>query len=239
MALPNWQEVKVIKIKNETDKVRRYWLQFEDIFTFQAGQFVTFDLPISDKKNKRMRSYSISSAPDGSSVIELLIENVPDGMGTDYIFDDVSIGSSLTLRGPLGTFTLPQQLHKDLILICTGTGIAPFMSYIMHIQAQQLPHQNIYLIYGSRHEKDLLYKDELHQLSQDLPSFHYIPTLTQADEQWTGRRGRVHDIYTELCATHQPAYFFLCGLRNMIDDAKIKILELGYEKSDIHLEIYG
>jgi CDP-4-dehydro-6-deoxyglucose reductase len=78
----------------------------------------------------------------------------------------------------------------------------------------------------------------MRQLEQELTDFHYMPTLSREDNGWTGRKGYVHMIYEEL-AHKQPAHFFLCGWKNMIDEAKHRILALGYDRHDIHQELYG
>ena len=70
-----------------------------------------------------------------------------------------------------------------------------------------------------------------------LEKFHYIPTLSR--EEWDGRTGYVHPIYEELCANKQPALFLLCGWKVMIDEAKQRILAMGYDKKSIHQELYG
>src|SRR5580693_7174479 len=123
-----WQMGKVIRIENETQSTRRYWIQVPELvsFDFEPGQFVTLDLPIHEKPNKRWRSYSIASWPDGTNVVELVIVFLEGGAGTTYLFNEVKVGSQLTLRGPQGVFTLPDPIEKDLFLICTGTGVAPF-----------------------------------------------------------------------------------------------------------------
>lgn len=237
MALQPWRTGKVIRILDETYNTRRFWIEVPDTdnFDFKPGQFVTLDLPIHEKPNKRIRSYSIASWPDGTNVYELLIVLNPEGLGTPYLFNNVSVGSELTFRGAQGVFTLPDTLDRELFLICTGTGIAPFRSMVHFIKLHSIPSQKIHLIFGSRTKKDLLYHEELKSL--DLPRFEYIPTLSR--EEWEGKHGYVHAIYEELCLQRQPAYFYLCGWKNMIDEAKQRILAMGYEKKAIHQELYG
>src|SRR6478609_583923 len=125
MAVQPWRTGKVIRISNETHSTKRFWIQVPELesFDFIPGQFVTLDLPIHEKPAKRWRSYSIASWPDGTPVIELVIVLLEGGAGTKYLFEEVSVGSELTLRGPLGSFTLPAPLEKVIFLICTGTGI--------------------------------------------------------------------------------------------------------------------
>ena len=238
MAIQPWRTGKVTRIENETYNTRRYWIEVPELssFDFQPGQFVTLDLPIHEKPNKRCRSYSIGSWPDGTNVFELIIVLLEDGLGTPWLFNNVVVGSELTFRGPLGVFVLHEaNLQKDLFLICTGTGIAPFRSMVQHIHRNNIPHQHIYIIFGVRTQKDLLYHDELKSL--ELENFHYIPTLSR--EEWEGKSGYVHAIYEEHCAGKQNASFLLCGWKNMIDEAKKRILAMGYDRKAIHQELYG
>ena len=250
--LQPWRTGKVIRIENETSSTRRFWIEVPELteFDFKPGQFVTLDLPIHEKPNKRWRSYSIASWPDGTNVFELVIVLLEGGAGTTYLFNEVTVGSELTFRGAQGVFVLPEKIEKDLFLICTGTGIAPFRSMAHHILNHGIAHEDIYLIFGCRKFSDGLYKDELEQLQKDLPKFHYIPTFSR-EEPGKHRSGYVHAVYEEICKNSspgngdgsmpvmKPAHFYLCGWKNMIDEAKQRIVALGYDKKSIHQELYG
>lgn len=249
MALEPWRTGTVIRILDETYNTKRYFIQVNELdsFHFKPGQFVTLDLPIHPQKNKRWRSYSIASWPDGSNVFELLIVLLAEGAGTTYLFNEIKTGSELTFRGPQGVFTLPEAINEDLFFICTGTGIAPFRSMVNYIWLHNIPHKNIYLIFGCRTKKDLLYADEIYEMEKKLESFAFLPTLSR--ETWDGHTGYVHNIYEDICKKNRdacedlqdlkPAKFYLCGWRAMIDDAKQKIIALGYDRKAIHLELYG
>ncbi|MEO6582698.1 MAG: FAD-dependent oxidoreductase, partial [Ferruginibacter sp.] len=213
-------------------------------FTFKPGQFVTIDLPIHEKPNKRWRSYSIASWPDDSNVFELCIVFLEGGAGTTFLFNEVKEGSELTLRGPVGVFTLPEAIEKDLYLICTGTGIAPFRSMLHYITIHNIPHKDIYVIFGTRKRENLLYYEELRTLTESIPNLHYIPTLSR--EEWEGKTGYVHQVYCDLVAEKKAvqggeciASFYLCGWKDMIDEAKKRIVELGFDRKCIHQELYG
>ncbi len=239
MALLTWRKGKVIKIENVTPNTRRFWIAVAGVssFDFKPGQFVTLDLPIHEKPNKRIRSYSIASWPDGSNVFELLVVLAQGGLGTAYLFNEIKMGSELTFRGAQGVFTLPEPIEKDIFLICTGTGIAPFRSMINYIHLHKTPFKNIHLIFGCRKKEDLLYYDEFRELEKKLTGFHYHPTLSR--EHWEGYFGYVHPVYQELCKNKPDAYFFLCGWKHMIDEAKKRIVEMGYNKNTVHEELYG
>ena len=247
MALEPWRIGKVIKIEQQTNSTRRFFIQVPELerFDFKPGQFVTLDLPIHEKPNKRWRSYSIASWPDGSNVFELCIVLLEEGMGTNYLFNEIKEGSEITLRGPVGVFTMPEPLEKDLYLICTGTGIAPFRSMLHHIKNHHIPYKNIYLLFGCRVKADILYYDELKKISDEMPNVHYLPTLSR--ENWEGPSGYVHNVYENICNANKaanngelvPANFYLCGWKNMIDEAKLRIQALGYDRKAIHQELYG
>src|SRR5665647_2858426 len=145
MSIEPWRTGKVIKIEQQTYNTRRFFIQVPELetFDFKPGQFVTLDLPIHEKRNKRWRSYSIASWPDGTNVFELCIVLLEDGEGTPYLFNEVKEGTQLTFRGPVGVFTLHEENYeKDLFLICTGTGIAPFRSMVQYIKLHNIAHQN-------------------------------------------------------------------------------------------------
>ena len=112
MALEPWRTGTVIRIEDETYNTKRFFIKVNELesFNFKPGQFVTLDLPIHEQKNKRWRSYSIASWPDGSNVFELLIVLLELGAGTPYLFREIHVGSELTFRGPQGVFTLPENI---------------------------------------------------------------------------------------------------------------------------------
>ncbi|HEY4156170.1 MAG TPA: FAD-dependent oxidoreductase, partial [Puia sp.] len=234
-----------------------FWIELDSgkPFDFAPGQFVTLDLPVHEKPNKRWRSYSVASWPDGSAIFELLIVYLEGGLGTNYLFNEVRLGSELVFRGPLGLFTLPDPIEKDLFMVCTGTGIAPFRSMIHHILNHNIAHQDIHLIFGCRRLSDSLYQKEMEELQEQVPRFQYIPVFSREvpeNQNHLIRTGYVHPVYEEICKKNssaefpqevpvilKPAHFYLCGWKNMIDEAKKRIQALGYDRKAIHLELYG
>lgn len=249
MAQP-WRKGIVKRIVHETPSTRRYWIEVPelDVFDFKPGQFVTLDLPIHEKPARRWRSYSIASWPDGTNVFELVIVLLEGGAGTKYIFNEVKEGSELMFRGAQGVFTLPDPIDRDLFFICTGTGIAPFRSMAHHILNYNVPHKNIYLIFGCRTISDALYMKEMQELAEKVTSFRYIPTFSREEPENYNhliRTGYVHSVYEEIIQGKKaddaapPASFYLCGWKNMIDEAKQRIQALGYDRKAIHQELYG
>jgi ferredoxin-NADP reductase len=251
--LQPWRTGKVIRIADETSSTKRFWIQVPELesFDFVPGQFVTLDLPIHEKPNKRWRSYSIASWPDGSNVFELVIVLLEGGAGTTYLFNEIKEGSELTLRGPQGVFVLPEPLDRDIYLICTGTGVAPFRSMVHHLLNHSIGHQQVYLVFGCRKFGDALYRSELTELETKVADYHYLPTFSR-EEPGDHNTGYVHAVYEGLCISKmtvspdnpevrvpKPAYFYLCGWKDMIEEAKQRIQAMGYDRKSIHQELYG
>lgn len=241
-----WYDSHIVRMEDETPNTKRFWLkvQTDEPLQFQAGQFVTMDLPISEKRLKRWRSYSIASAPDTEGVTELefcVVNTENSTGGSKYLCEEAIIGTPIRFKGPDGTFVLKQPIdNRDLVFICTGTGIAPFRSMIWDIYNQQIPHRKIHLIFGARYEKDILYRQELEEFQHKLPHFKFDIALSR-DKDWQGWKGYVHNIYREgYREKRSDVDFYICGWSNMIDDAVAKlIVELGYDKSQVHYELYG
>jgi CDP-4-dehydro-6-deoxyglucose reductase len=232
-------ETEIVKIIDETVTTRRYFFRVvsKDSFEYSSGQFVMLQLDINSKIP--YRSYSIASTPDGSNLFELIIVLNPPGAGTPFIWDNYKVGSKVMCAGPLGKFVLPKQIQSDLCFICTGTGIAPLRSMLWHIINNKIPHHRIYFVFGARTKADLLYFDEMVELTEQHKSVSFIPVLSrETPETWNGKIGYVHQVYEEIFSNKRPAEFFICGWSAMLKEARERLALMGYQKEHIHFERY-
>jgi ferredoxin-NADP reductase len=230
---------EVIEIIDVTPLVKRFFFRIPEMenFNFAPGQFVQLDLPIDSKI--KTRSYSIASAPQGNNIIELVISLNAEGLGTPYLFNEVKVGSKLPLSQPAGKFMKPPVTTEvDICLICTGTGIAPFRSFLLDLIHKNTSHKNIDLIFGTRYEKDVLYMDEMEKLSQTIPGFSFTTVLSREENPSIGKKGYVHQVYQELYADKRPTNFYLCGWKVMIKEAIQNLQDMGYDKKAIKFELY-
>ena len=232
-------EGEIIQIIDENEVVKRFFFKVPHLekFDFKPGQFVMVNLPIESKIP--YRSYSIASAPGGDNTFELIIVLNPPGLGTPYMWEAFKVGMKVEVAGPIGKFVLPEKIENDICFIATGTGIAPLRSMFHHIINHNIPHKDIYFIFGNRYKKDILYEIEMEALEKQHPEFRFIPVLSREEpHNWRGRNGYVHPVYEELFADKRPASFFLCGWKNMLLEARERLLAMGYEKQQIKFELY-
>ena len=206
-----WYQGKVLQIRQLTTSVRQFFIEVhpnETIFDFLPGQFITLDLPVSDKRLNRWRSYSIANGPDESNILELCIVRSPEGLGTKYLFEEVKIGTMIKFKGPDGGFVLPDDLSAEIIMVCTGTGVAPFRSMINYIKANKLPFKGIHLIFGTRSEENILYREEFETLAREWPGFRYDVALSR-EPDWNGHKGYVHQLYLDNTINPTPKDNFI------------------------------
>ncbi|MDX5319526.1 MAG: FAD-binding oxidoreductase [Bacteroidota bacterium] len=226
---------EVLEITPLSDIVRQFKISYALSDAFVPGQFVMLDLPIEGEFSTR--SYSIASAPNTEGWIELCIVHKPGGLGTTYLFNQVEVGDRITLSAPQGKFVL-QEEHQGIVMVATGTGVAPFRSMIRSMI--NLPEFNtlpIYLIFGNRFEKDILYRDEWEILEQSRENFHFVPVLSR-ESDWEGPKGYVHDHYLPIAQAHPNFHFYLCGWTTMVREAKNKLKERGFSRKQLKFELY-
>lgn len=234
----SYHKSTVYKIIHESELVKRYFFKVpEEIkFQFKAGQFVMLNLPIESKFTNR--SYSIASPPNNENTFELAIVLNPKGLGTPYLWENIVEGSKIDVSKPIGKFCLTEPITNDIGFICTGTGIAPLRSMLFHILNNNIHHKNIYMVFGNRFEKDIIYYHEMENVAKNHPSFKFIPVLSRTNEGWSGKQGYVHPIYEEIFSNKRPATFYMCGWRDMLHEARQRLEKMGYDKKSIKFESY-
>jgi ferredoxin-NADP reductase len=244
-----WNECELISSKELTPQTRLFTFKLlgDEVFSFKAGQFITFDLPVHEKRLYRWKSYSLANAPDNTNHFELCIVKNEGGLGTTYLFDQIIIGDKLKFKGPEGSFILPENRPETICFICTGTGIAPFRSMLWDICQQPVKASAIRVIFGTRKMENVLFLDEWRELVKLLPDFQVHIALSRDEELPLIKekniffyKGYVHQIYQhqKLFDAKEPI-FYLCGWRNMIDEAQKNLLNLGFPSSHIQTELYG
>lgn len=233
-------------------------------FPFTSGQFVSTVAPDLNGK-QQTRAYSIASAPR-SNRFDLCVNRVEGGFFSNHLADltDMPPGGTVKVHGPHGHFVLKQPI-TDSIFISTGTGIAPMRGYAQWLFPEGGPDRSegkdIWMVYGTRHESELYYRDEFEALAAKHPNFHYVATLSRAPESWTGLRGYVQDHVATIVEERakllgqtlpvppvDPAtptqelsfdiYAYICGLNNMVAGVREKLAGYGWHRKQIIFERY-
>jgi len=220
----------------------------EGEFTFAPGQYATLGVENPDRKRQE-RPYSIVSSPLEDE-IEFFLELVPHGDLTPLLYR-LQPGDELLMRkSAKGRFTLDTQSGRtNHLLICTVTGVAPFVSYIRTFSRDWKAgkfsgEHRLFLINGASRSCEFGYFDELRKFAQEIPWFQYVPTISRPwdDQTWMGETGRVDDILRKyadmwgISGSNSVAY--LCGHPEMIEHSKGILKRVGFAKEFLREEFY-
>lgn len=220
-------QARVDRFRNLTHDVREIDFRLVDPkeITFKPGQFVSFEV-LSPRLNKPVtRPYSIASPPSQRNVVTLLLNLVAGGPGSTYLFS-LKEGDATRFKGSAGSFYLKEEAPRELLLVATGTGIAPFRSMLYHVFERE-PSRRVTLYWGLRSQRDLYYQDELAALASRHPGFRFVTTLSRPEEGWTGETGRVTRLVDEQVTSVANLAVYLCGNSGMLNDVTAIVSKKG------------
>jgi CDP-4-dehydro-6-deoxyglucose reductase len=181
-------------------------------FTFLPGQYIEVIGPQGIR-----RSYSLANSNQSSKLLELHIRAVPGGALSSYWFEQAKINDLLRLNGPLGTFFLRNTANLELILLATGTGIAPvkaILEALPTLPPEEQP-RSVSIFWGARTQSDF-YID----MKQIAATHTFTPVLSRPDRTWTGVRGHVQDALLKHSRNLTNSLVYACGSESMIHSAK-------------------
>jgi ferredoxin-NADP reductase len=152
---------------------------------------------------------------------------------------DMKEGDEIRCQGPFGDFILRPPM-RDSIFIATGTGVAPLRSMLHWLLADDSRHQgkHLWLLFGSREEKNIYYHDEFLNLAGQRSNFHYLPTLSRGSSEWPGLRGYVQEHLPEIAHGRLDMKAYICGLNKMVDANRELLKSLGWDRKSINYEKY-
>src|SRR5919201_6865973 len=172
---------------------------------FKAGQFVALGLKLDGDDKIIYRAYSLSSPPEEKRYFEFYIKWATEpvmGKFTTALFNMGESGE-LYWRRPAGAFTIEDKKAdgtpdtRRLVLVASGTGLAPFISYVLHLKNIESKRE-IVLLHGAKYAQELGYHDMLKNLSASNPNFKYLTTVSRPDHKlshgWRGNVGRVETL---------------------------------------------
>ncbi len=215
--------------------VRHIILDFADThFPVLEGQSVGIVPPGEDANGRphQMRLYSVASPRDGerpnTNNLALTVKREPDGLCSNYLCD-LKKGDTVAVTGPFGaTFLMPDDPTATLIMICTGTGSAPFRGFTMHRQrSAPKADGHLHLYFGARTPEELPYFGPLKRVPESLLSqrlvFSRVPDQPKRYVQDQLRDDR--EILTPLI-TAPKTHVYVCGLKGMEDGVEAALAEI-------------
>jgi len=187
-----------------------------------AGQYI--DILLRDGSR---RSYSMANAPVAkdapatAQTVELHVRHLPGGKFTDHVFGAMKPQDLLRIEGPLGGFFLREVGSKPLILLASGTGLAPLKAIVEHMCALRIRRVTT-LYWGCRRASDLYLRDWITEIQCVMPELRCVMVLSEPDdaEAWTGRTGLVHEAVMADWPDLSGHEVYACGAPLMVASAQ-------------------
>ena len=234
---------KVLSVHHWTDRLFSFKTTRDSALRFSNGHFTMIGLMVNNKP--LLRAYSIVSA-NYEDHLEFLSIKVPDGPLTSRL-QHIQVGDSIIVgRKPTGTLLIDYLLPgKNLYMLSTGTGMAPFLSVIRDPETYER-FDKVILVHGVREVKELAYHDYLtqelpqHELLGEMVSsqFLYYPTVTREAYKNTGRITDLIENGRLFADLNLPALdpaqdrVMICGSPQMLKDLKGMLEHRGFNEGN-------
>lgn len=210
-------------------------------FVYRPGQFCSLVLNIHGKKV--VRSYTISSTPSRPFALEITVKRVPGGLVSNWLPDNLKIGSRVEIAGPRGKFCLePGKVPKKMLLLGAGSGVTPAMSiarWLCDIAADV----DINFINSVRSPNDIVFEQEIAMLTQRHPNVFSainISSTRATPKSWTGLSGRVsQEMFKMLVPDLHERAIYMCGPEGYMNAVKAIMQELSFDMNNFHMESFG
>lgn len=249
-ALPDWNpeadDALIVRaIREETPDVKTFVLAPKDpcVFRYQPGQFLTLDLSIGGESINRC--YTIASAPTRPHTISITVKRVPGGPVSNFLHDNIRVGSVLHAVGPMGDFSCfaqgtPSPAPKYLFL-SGGSGITPLMSMARSFHDLAEP-RDLVFVHAARSPVDIVFRNELELMARNQPgSFRFAP-ICEADsprEPWHGLRGRLNlGLLNHIAPDYKEREIFVCGPSPFMAAVREMLKTAGFDMSRHHEESF-
>ena len=226
-----YSRARVKVLQKLSGDVIRLVLQPATPLYYHAGQFLNLR-----RSDGLCRSYSLASVPNLDRYLEFHIKRLPGGQMSNWAFNEMKVGENVDIQGPNGAcFYLPGKPEQNLLLIGSGTGLAPLVA-IARDALNDGHSGQVRLYHGSREPAGLYHRDSLFDLAQTYPNFSYTGCLSGENPPLGYASGRADDVALGENKDLKDWRVYLCGNPPMVHAAKKRAFLAGADIEDIHAD---
>ncbi len=210
------------------------------LINYIPGQF--FKLGFDYQGNYLQRSYSIANCdedPSDNKELLIAIAAVQEGKASQFFFH-ADPGCTVDVYGPYGMLLLPDTLPTRLILVATGTGVAPFRSMLPQLAKELvITNTSVHLLFGTRNHQELIYADDFRRFADVHTTFHFKACLSREVAQQSDEiHGHVQDALKLLQPNSATDHLMLCGNPNMVETLFTDLRQQGFGVKQVRQEKY-
>jgi ring-1,2-phenylacetyl-CoA epoxidase subunit PaaE len=243
--MSQFYKLTIKNIKKETNNAVSITLDvpanLKEIFSFKAGQYITFKVILNNEEIRR--DYSICTSPKNGE-LKVAVKTVDGGLFSVYANTQLKAGDAVEVSPPSGRFTFEPQdnASRTIAAFAAGSGITPILGIAKTILEQESS-SNFILVYGNKTPQETMFYDDLLELQRTYSErFKLQFVFSQSDEQdcLFGRidKSAVNFVLKNKFSHLSPSQFYLCGPEAMIDTIKDTLVENGVSENEILFELF-
>jgi ferredoxin-NADP reductase len=238
-----------VDVREEAKDVKTFTFvtESQQLWVYQPGQFMTFEIPFGDSWLRR--SYSISSSPTQPYSLDITIKRIHDGKGSNWFHDNMKPGVTISARGPHGQFTVLNSSARKILMLAAGVGITPLHSMLKWLTQSRSP-CDVVLVNRVHSLEDLVFAGELAALKrQSHGRIQVITVSTKKEGEWSKSLGlRTDDEkllhiqaqgLQELVPDILERAVYLCGPDRFADACATALEQLGFNMDNYYYESFG
>jgi ferredoxin-NADP reductase len=207
-------------------------------FEYRPGQFVFFELDtlaFPDERGNR-RHFTISSSPTEKGII--MFTTRMRGSGFKETLRYAPLGYELTVETPDGLFVMPEGETRRQVFITGGIGVTPFRSILRYAVDTNTPISSL-MLYFNRASSDIVFRNELENISLQMPTFSVVHALSQPEDGWTGERGKLDELLLRKYVTDfDQAVFWISGPPPMVSACRSLLEQIGVPDEAIRTDSF-
>jgi len=219
----------VLETIEETPTIMTLKLKPDEQISFETGQFIELTVPGAGEA-----PFTPSSEPSVEDALEVSVMRV--GKVTEKIHS-LKAGDVVGLRGPFGTgYPVDEFVGKELLVVGGGCGFAPLRSLMYELFRRSREFKKLLFRGGCRTSKDFLYRKQIEGWAKR-DDLDMELTVDEGDGQWQGNVGVVTTILDDLKMDPSTGIAVVCGPPIMMKFATMKLLDLGFKKSNLYISM--
>jgi ferredoxin-NADP reductase len=232
------------EIRQETPDVKTFVLASQKpcLFRYAPGQFLTLELEIAGQAINRC--YTLASSPTRPDLVSITVKRVPGGPVSNWLHDNLQVGSTLRVLGPAGEFSCflhPMPAKQKYLFLSAGSGITPLMS--MSRAAHDLAlDADIVFVHSARTPGDIIFAHELQLMAFNRPTFRLGFVCERRGDQpmWAGFNGFLNQaILQNVAPDFLERKVFTCGPAPYMAAVRSILQGAGFDMANYHEESFS
>ncbi|QKY70096.1 NO-inducible flavohemoprotein [Lentibacillus sp. CBA3610] len=235
----------------ETDDVVSFCLKPKDgkpLATYKAGQYLTLKADIDGEPHTHMRQYSLSGA-SGKDHYKISVKRekgkgeVPDGVVSNYLHDQVAEGDMLEFSAPAGDFTITSE-KEPIVLLSGGIGVTPVVG-MLDTLAEKAPDRPVTFIHATQNSSSHAMKDHVEQMAADHPNISSFVCYDSPNEEDRTKHNYDKEGYVNLqwlqsiLSCGNQADFYCCGPAPFMKAVDRGLKDWGVSSDYRHYEVFN